>query len=176
MDSSGALIDKQPSYDQLINVEVLLAKGKHVISAKVLGRAKDQDGNFIGTYDDNPMLNSMICNVEFLDGMVKEYSANVIAENMYAQVDSKGFQYNLLESIINYATNDRAVTKADKYVVTCRGAHKLWKTTVGWKLLVLQRDGRQQWIPLKDLKESNPIEVADFAKLKGISDEPAFCW
>ena len=176
VDSSGAPIGEQPSYDQLINAEVLLAQGEHFKSAKVLGRAKDQDGNLSGTYDDNPMLNTMVYNVEFPDGMIKEYSANVIAENMYAQVDSEGFQYNLLESIIDYATDDSAVATADKYVVTRRGARKLRKTTIGWKLLVLWRDGNQQWIPLKDLKESNPVEVAEFAKSRDIDNEPAFCW
>ena len=26
------------------------------------------------------------------------------------------------------------------------------------------------------MKESNPIEVAEFAIARGINDEPAFCW
>ena len=37
-------------------------------------------------------------------------------------------------------------------------------------------DGKESWIPLKDLKESNPVEVAEFFKVKGIDDEPAFVW
>jgi hypothetical protein len=32
------------------------------------------------------------------------------------------------------------------------------------------------WIPLKDLKESHSVEVAEFAKARGIEDEPAFAW
>ena len=31
-------------------------------------------------------------------------------------------------------------------------------------------------MPLKDIKESNPIEVAEFAVAKGIDKEPAFAW
>jgi hypothetical protein len=37
-------------------------------------------------------------------------------------------------------------------------------------------DKSEQWIPLKDLKESNPVDVAEFAVARGISDEPAFDW
>jgi hypothetical protein len=33
-----------------------------------------------------------------------------------------------------------------------------------------------QWIPLKVLKESNPIETAEFAVSRGIQDEPVFSW
>ena len=50
------------------------------------------------------------------------------------------------------------------------------KTTCGWKLLVLWKDGSKTWLPLKDLKESNPIEVAEFAKSRGVEKEPAFAW
>jgi hypothetical protein len=38
------------------------------------------------------------------------------------------------------------------------------KTTVGWSLLVKWADGTESWIPLKDLKESHLIEMAEFAK------------
>jgi len=49
-------------------------------------------------------------------------------------------------------------------------------TTCGWKILVLWKDRSGQWIPLKDLKESHPVEIAVFAKTRGITDEPAFVW
>ena len=32
------------------------------------------------------------------------------------------------------------------------------------------------WIPLRDLKESNPIEVEEYAVRASISNEPAFAW
>ena len=47
--------------------------------------ARDADGNIVGTYDDNPILNTIVYDVEFPDGAVKQYAANVIAENMYTQ-------------------------------------------------------------------------------------------
>ena len=38
------------------------------------------------------------------------------------------------------------------------------------------KDGSETWAPLKVLKESNPVDVAEFAKAKGIDSEPAFAW
>ena len=53
----------------------------------------------------------------------------------------------------------------------------MWKTTCGWKFLILWKEGTETWIALKDMKESHPVELADFAESRGISYEPAFaCW
>jgi len=38
------------------------------------------------------------------------------------------------------------------------------------------KDDSETWIKLKDIKESNPIEVAEYAKARNISNEPAFAW
>ena len=51
------------------------------------------------------------------------------------------------------------------YIVTKRGQKKLRKTTCGWKLLVKWKDKTESWIPLCHMKESHPVEVAEFAKL-----------
>jgi hypothetical protein len=39
--------------------------------------------------------------------------------------------------------------------------------------LVSWKDGSTDWIPLKDLKEANPIEVAEYAVANKIAEEPA---
>lgn len=53
-------------------------------SAKVIGCSKDSDDNNVGTYDNNPHLNTMLYDVEFPDVEIREYSASVKAENMDA--------------------------------------------------------------------------------------------
>jgi hypothetical protein len=50
------------------------------------------------------------------------------------------------------------------------------KTTVGWSLCVLWKNGETSWVSLADLKESNPLEVAEYAVSHGIDHEPAFSW
>jgi len=52
----------------------------------------------------------------------------------------------------------------------------LRKTTAGWKLLVRWKNGSEEWIPLRLLKKSYPVDVADFAKSRNIHEEPAFYW
>ena len=37
------------------------------------------------------------------------------------------------------------------------------KTTKGYEFLVLWEDGSTDWIPLKDMYASNPLETAEFA-------------
>ena len=122
-------------------------------------------------------MNSIVYDVEFPDGTVKEYSANVIAENMLTQVDSDGFTLTMMDGIIDHKMDtDVAISKDNKYVVTRRGQKRVRKTTCGWKLLVHWKDGSESWIHLKDLKESHPVELAEYAKTRDIADEAAFAW
>ena len=100
----------------------------------MVGRTIADDGNVYGTYDDNPYRNTVSYDVEFQDGEVKNYSALLIADNMYAQVDKQGHMFNLLDSILDH-----------KYKKSKNGQYgkknKLSKTTRGWMLLVLWKDG-----------------------------------
>ena len=50
------------------------------------------------------------------------------------------------------------------------------KSTCGWTFKILWKDGSETWIPLKDLKESHPVELADYARARNIDKEPAFAW
>ena len=49
-------------------------------------------------------------------------------------------------------------------------------TTQGWELEVEWRDGMTSWVPLKDLKDSNPVPLAEYAVANKISEERAFAW
>jgi hypothetical protein len=46
----------------------------------------------------------------------------------------------------------------------------------GWYLQVLWKDGTTSWELLKNLKESNPIEIVDYAVANRIDQEAAFAW
>jgi hypothetical protein len=49
-------------------------------------------------------------------------------------------------------------------------------TTKGWSLCCLWANGSTSWEPLRNLKESNPLEVAKYADAKNLLNEPAFNW
>ena len=65
---------------------------------------------------------------------------------------------------------------ADGYETGPNGQLKPKKTTVGWEICVEFVDGSSDWIPLKDIKDSNPIELAEYAVANRIDQEPAFKW
>ncbi len=176
VDKDGTSVFEKPITDYWIHAEVCLPQGEKLKSAKVIGRSKDSDGNVVGNYNENPHLNAMTYDVEFPDGEVREYAANVIAENMYAQVDADGHTHTMLDSILDYSKDGNAVEMDDMYVTTKSGNRRMRQTTNGWKLLVQWKDGSEQWIPLKLMKEYNPVEVAEFACARKIDKEPAFAW
>ena len=53
---------------------------------------------------------------------------------------------------------------------------KLKITTRGWKILVEWKDETLTWMDMKDVKEANPVELAEYALASGIDEEPAFKW
>ena len=94
----------------------------------------------------------IIYDVEFPDGQVKEYAANIIAENMLTQVDSDGMSTTLMEAIVDHRRDDeKALQHHDKYVQTKDGRRHLRKTTKGWELLINWKDKSESWIKLADM-------------------------
>ena len=164
------------AYDNLISAKVIIPSDGIKLPGTVKRQKIDEDGKPIGRSHNNPILDTRVYEIEFEDGRVREYAANLVAENIYAQVDSEGREYQLLEDICDHKSDGSAVQKADGMIQGKNGNLHKKKTTKGWQLLVNWKDGSSSWEPLKDLKESNPIEVAQYAVMNQISDEPAFAW
>ena len=177
LDSTGRILEQQLEFDKIINAEVMIQNGDEMAMGKVARRSLDADGRMTGTYHDNPFLNTITYNVEFPDGQVKEYGTNIIAENMLTQVDSDGYSLSLMDSIIDHQRDlSQAIPIEDKYITTKSGQKWLQKTTMGWKPLIKWKDKSKAWINLADMKEVHPVETAEYARARGISNEPAFAW
>jgi hypothetical protein len=163
------------TYDQYVGAHARVPIGDDIRSGKVLRRKRELDGTVRGRANSNPMLDTRTYEIEFPDGRSDEYTANVIAENMYAQCDIAGRQYNLMEGIIDHRTDGHAVAPAEMYIK--HGSDKkVRKTTKGWHLCVEWKDGTTSWERLADLKESNPVEVAEYAATKSLLNTPYFIW
>jgi hypothetical protein len=150
--------------------------GGDVTRAKVTGRKRDADGLPVGLRNHNPILDTREYEVEFPDGATDVFTANIIAESMYSQINGEGHLFLLMSEITDHKNNGTAVSKNDGYEVTKSRQQRPRQTTRGWKLLVLLKDGSMSWVPLKDLRESHPIEVAEYALVNKIIEEPAFTW
>jgi hypothetical protein len=163
------------TYDQYVGVSVQLSIGDKVQTGKVTGRKRGLDGVARVKTSANPILDTRTYNVEFPDGRSEEYTANVIAENMYAQCDEEGNHFLRLQDIVGHKTDGHAVERADMYIKVGSNI-QIRKTPKGWHLCVEWKHGTTSWERLADLKESNPVEVAAYAATKNLHDEPAFAW
>ena len=126
----------------------------------------------MGVATANPLTNTALYEVQFPDGHVKEVQYNIIAENMMSQVDSEGHHYQfLLVEISDHGSNHLAITKKNGFIRSKSGNLQPKMTTRGWSIEVEWKDGSVSWVSLKDLKTSNPVELAN-----NIEEEPAFKW
>lgn len=165
------------TYDSYLNMELALDRGgENPEVAKVVKRLKDKDGRPIGTSHDNPILDTRMYEVEYRDGHRAALAANVIAENMFAQVDEEGRRHMMLDSIVDMRTNGDQVEQKDAFVTSSNGVKRRRETTKGWECCALWKDGSTSWGTMKDMKDSYPVELAEFAVENGYADEPAFAW
>jgi hypothetical protein len=182
-DDTDGGIDQMPDreeqqfehFDRYLNAEVLLNHRDKMTTGKVRGRKRENDGSLRGTGHSNPILDTRSYMVSFEDGSEAEYSANVLAENMYAQCDTEGNQFLLMEAVLDHRATEAAVALGDD-TFQWNGKTHLKRTTRGWELCVQWRDGTTTWERLAELKESNPVEVAEYSVAASIDNMPAFKW
>jgi hypothetical protein len=91
------------------------------IQGRITKRAKGDNRNPIGRRNNNYLLDTRMYEVKLADGTSEEYYANVIAENLFAQVDSKGNQYVLMKEINEHCKDDTAIPAADGWVTMPNG-------------------------------------------------------
>jgi hypothetical protein len=170
------------SFDTYLNMGLALDRrpGAEPEFARVTKRLRDEDGNPIGNpignANDNPVLDTRLYEVEYLDGHKAALSANLIAESIVAQVDSEGHRELLRDKIIGHRTDGNEAQESDAFVEAKNGVKRRAHTTVGWEINILWRDGTTTWSKLKDVKESHPVQVAECTAANNISHLPAFQW
>ena len=164
-------------FDAYIGAQVVLPSkdGESLVLTKVVSRKRDSDGKVVGKGNNNPILDTRIYQVEYPDGAVAEYSANMIAENIYSQVDDDGHTYSYLSDILDHRSTNEAIAKEDGYITTKSGVKPII-TTKGWEFYVKWKDQSTSWVRLKDLKDSNQVQLAEYVVANGIQSEPAFKW
>jgi hypothetical protein len=160
------------AHHKFISSKVMIPQGGQVVTGRVVRRKRDQDGNLIGKSHSDPLLDTSLFEVEFEDGYIETYTANIIAESMYEQVDSEGQLHRMMDEIVYHKKMSDAIHADDAR--TSDG--KARQTTKGWKLCVRWKDGTLSWEQLALLKEGYPIEVAEYAVANKLVSEPAFNW
>ena len=164
--------------DTYIGAQVVIpGKDSIPVLAKVIKRKRGLDDLPVGEHNQNPILDTRIYELQFPDGRVDEYAVNILAENLLAQADNDGWDCGLLEEIIDMRKDeDIAVNRKDGNITMANGVIRPVITTKGWDVQVRWIDKSTNWIPLSELKEANPLEVAEYAIAHKLDKEPAFKW
>lgn len=159
------------SFDGYLNMEIGMPRGddgmlEHAI---VKRRALDNMGVPVGVANSNPLLDTREYDIEYHDGTIETVTANLIAENILSQVNEKGHRQLMLDEIIDhkYVGEQRKLGSKRK-----RNRHTIndWEFCVSWK------DGSTNWVAIKDLKESYPLQLAEYVTNNKLEKEEAFSW
>jgi hypothetical protein len=97
-------------------------------------------------------------------------TANAISECMFAQLTKKEIDcWYLVTSL----TIDPLIRQSSRQMLL---STPLSVGSEGKELLVRFKDGSEFWLPLKDVKVSFPVQVAEYAVNARIHGKPAFAW
>jgi hypothetical protein len=108
-DDSGFIpdVDNVDGYDEYIRAELMFDfMGDDAARGRVIKRAKGEDRQPLGTCNSNPILDTRMYTVQLSDGSHHELSANIIAKNLYSQVNEQGHQQLIFWEIIGHRTNE----------------------------------------------------------------------
>ena len=169
--------DAEPTpltFDNYLGAEVVLPKGDDMVAGKVVRRKRDSGSKPIGQENKNPILDTCVYEVEFVDGGRAEFGANAITEHVctvrcgWEPVPIDGLHCGPQEGW--YSNNG-----GDQYFMM-HGRKQQKCTTRGWQLCIKWKDKCTSWEQLSDLKESYPVEVSEYVVACNLQDEPAFSW
>ena len=140
------------------------AKGECL--AKLLRRIVDENKNVIVHYRADTHFNTALYALEFADNEERTHAANVIADNIYTKVNQFSRCDLIFIDIINHHRNSKyAVKKKDQHV-TINGNQHSRRTAAGYEFLLLCKSKTEEWLPLKDLKESTQLQLQNILQLE----------
>lgn len=160
--------------DGLLGAKTMLTRGGVKMEGCVRKLARDINGKTIGKFNSNPLLDTRQYEVAFEDGEVLNITANDIASNIYSQCDEQGREFELMEDIVDHMKDQDVLTKEQATAMMDGKTSR--RTTKGWWFLVQWKKGESTWVPLKELMNSNPLELAEYVVSRNLQDEPALSW
>ena len=101
VDYTNLPVLQKPFTDRLLNNKVYIPQGDSMQVSKVSRRIIDEYGKIVGTYSDNPMLYTLMYDVELPDGATKPYAANMIVSIIHKFVDLYGHRLKTFRDILN---------------------------------------------------------------------------
>ena len=93
----------------MVMAEVLLPHGEMNSHAKVIQHFVDENGKVIGNFHGNPMLNTLVYECDFPDETIKEYTVNIIAENIFNGSYPDGHGDRSMLALVDHKRNSDAL-------------------------------------------------------------------
>ena len=103
---------------------------------------RDKYGLPIGRAQNNPILYTIMYEVEYKDGHKYSLASNAIAENMFAQVDGHVNWQVLFQGIFNHRYDSTDVKGQGVFIVTRTGTKRCRETKKGIEFLFQWKYGR----------------------------------
>ena len=83
----------------------------------------------------------------------------------------------MFQEIFDHRVYGKEIKQQGAFITTNTGTRRRRETTQGWEILVQWKDGSSTWIAMKDMKDSYPVQIVEYAATCKLSQEPAFaCW
>ena len=109
------------------------------------------------------MHNKSVYEVNYLYGIVNKLTSNITAENTLSQIYSESCQYQLLIEVNYHNIYDISIAKVDVFIKYSNGKLHRKRKNCLYKILVGWRDVSVYSITIKDLKQSNPVELSEYS-------------
>ena len=136
-------------YDEYLEAKLISDVGPDGAPRKgtVVKRLRGEDGCPIGQGHHYRLLDT--CKYEReAKGIPHEFAANMIAENLYSQVDSEGGRVIIFMAITDHKNDATAIDVANRSNTMRGGQTQPVITTKGCQLKVEWADGTASWLPL----------------------------
>ena len=144
--------------------------------AKVTKLLRDKDGLPIGRAHNNPIMYTIMYEVDYKDGHKASLAANAIAENIFAQFDGEGNGHVLFEYIVGHRYDGTEVREQEAFITMCTVTKRHRESKNGVEVLVQWKDERTTWVTLEDMNSSYPVQMAEYAAHRRITCDPVFSW
>ena len=79
--------------------------------------------------------------------------------------DNEGNRHVLFDKIIDHRHTALVLKQADSFIVTSSGNRRRQDTNKGWDMLIQWKYDSTTWVPLKDMKETYPVQVIEYTVL-----------
>ena len=91
------------------------------------------------------------------------FNLKILAEKILSRIDYEGHHYQVLTELTYPNRGYSAITKVDGLINLISGNIHCKRKTLGWKLLVVWKNGSVFWVTLNYVEGSNPVKLVEYS-------------